>query len=420
MDNLKTKSIIVYDNGTFVSSAERLAKDFGRVMYYSPCKSAFPQKKLTLIGEGLRGVERINNFWDYIDDADCFFFPDVMDGDIQLHLESLGKKVFGSRKGEDMELDRTGMKEHMKALGLPVGKYEVVRGMDNLRKYVKGHKNTWIKINCFRGDFETLQAKNYDYISLKFDEIERELGASANEVDFICEDDLKDKVEIGYDGYSVDGIFPNKTMFGLEIKDLGYCGKMVDYKDIPEPVTHFNDVIAPTMKQYRYRNFFSTEVRVGKDKIGYMTDACTRTGSPPNELYQQMYSNFSDIVWQGANGKCIEPIPSGKWGVEVLIHCSWAEKNWLPIQFPEKYYDNIKLRDVMVLDGQHYIIPQYVGLPEVGAIVATGETLDDTLASVEEIADSIRGYYVEVPLNAIDKAKEEIEKLKSFGYDILK
>ena len=419
-DNLSTKSVIVYDNGTFVSVAERLAKDFGKVMYYSPCKSAFPQVKNALIGHGLRGVERINNFWDHIDEMDIAVFPDVMDGDIQLHLDSLGKKVFGSRKGEDMELNRDGMKEYMKELGLPVGHYEIVKGMDALRKYIKAHKNIWIKISTYRGDFETLQAKNYSYIQLKLDEIERELGAVKNEVEFICEDDLDDKVEVGYDGYCINGQFPNETMFGIEVKDLGYVGLMKPYKDLPEPVLNFNNVITPTMKAYGYKNFVSTEVRIGRDQIGFMNDFCGRTGSPPNELYQNMFTNFSQIVWEGAHGKCIDPIPENKWGVEVLIHCSWAEKNWLPIQFPEKYYDNLKFRDVCVINGQHYIIPQYVGLPEVGAIVATGDTLEAALSQVEEIADTIRGYYVEVPLNAIDKAKEEIEKLKTFGYDIFK
>src|ERR1035437_3487355 len=418
MEDLSTKTAIIYDHGTFVSIAERLGKDFGRVLYYSECKSAFPQKKLTLPGYGLQNVERINNFWDYVPEADVFVFPDVMDGDIQVHLRDLGKQVFGSFKGEDMELNRQGMKEYMKELNLPVGHYEVVKGIDALRKYCKAHKNIWVKIDTYRGDFETLQAKNYAYIELKFDEIERELGAVKNEVEFICEDDLDNKVEMGYDGYCIDGKFPTQTLQGIEVKDLGYVGVMRPYNKLPEPVKHFNDVIVPTMKQYGYRNFFSTEVRIGKDKVGYMTDACCRTGSPPNELYQNMFTNFSQIVWEGAHGRCIDPIPQSKVGVEVLVHCSWAEKNWLPIQFPEKYYDNLKFRNVCVIEGQHYIVPQYVGLPEIGAIVATGETLDEALAEVEEIADSVRGYYVDVPLNAIDKAKEEIEKFKNLGYNL--
>jgi hypothetical protein len=36
MENLKTKSVLIYDYGTFTSLAERLGKDFGKVYYYSP------------------------------------------------------------------------------------------------------------------------------------------------------------------------------------------------------------------------------------------------------------------------------------------------------------------------------------------------------------------------------------------------
>ena len=138
--NLSTKSILIYDNGTFTSVAERLARDFGKVYYYSPWKGGFPQKKFTLMGDGLKGVERVNDFWDYVDSADICFFPDVIDGDIQVHLDSLDKKVFGSRKGEDLELDRVGMKETMKDLKLPLGKYDVVkewRILENILKNIK-------------------------------------------------------------------------------------------------------------------------------------------------------------------------------------------------------------------------------------------------------------------------------------------
>ena len=224
----------------------------------------------------------------------------------------------------------------------------------------------------------------------------------------------------GYDGYTIEGQYPTKTMFGLEIKDLGYVGVMKDYKDLPKSVIDFNTAMIPILKGYKYKNFFSTEIRVGKDKIGYMIDFCARLGSPPNELYQEMFTNFSEIIWEGAHGKCIDPIPQSKFAVEILIHCPWAEKNWLPIQFPDKYYNNIKFRDVTVIKGHHYIIPQYVGLPEVGAIVATGKTIEDAFNIVEDIAETIRGYYVDVPLHAFDNAMEEIDKLKSFGYDIFK
>ena len=292
--------------------------------------------------------------------------------------------------------------------------------MDNLRKYLKEHKNVWVKISRWRGDFETLQSKNYDYISLKLDEIEHELGAWANQMEFICEEDLPDKVEVGYDGYCINGQFPTKTMFGIEIKDLGYLGVMKEYKDLPEPVINFNTKIAPLMKSYKYKNFYSSEIRVGTDKKGYMIDSCNRCGSPPNELYQEMFTNISDIIWEGAHDKCIDPIPKAKFGAEVLIHCPWAEKNWLPIQFPEKYYDSIKFRDVMDIKGQHYIIPQYVGLPEIGAIVATGNTIEETFKTIEEIAETVRGYYVDVPLHALDTAMEEVNKLKKLGYDVFK
>jgi len=133
-----------------------------------------------------------------------------------------------------------------------------------------------------------------------------------------------------------------------------------------------------------------------------------------------MYLNMAEIIYEGAGGKLIEPVVKDKIAVEALIHCSWAERNWLPILYPEKYANNIKLRNATMIDGVRYIVPQYVGLPEVGAVVATGDSMEECFDKITEIADQMKGFYIEVQNNSLDKAKEEIEKLKEFGYDLLK
>jgi len=404
----------------WVSMAERLAKDFGKVFYYSPWESAFPQLKYNLIGEGLDNVERVDDFDSYINDADIIVFPDVLLSGKQSYLADSGKKVWGSRGGDLMELDRIWMMNYLEKLGLPVIPYEVITGMDNLRKYLKSHKDIWIKVSTYRGSFETFKSVNYKYIELQLDEIERELGVWKNEQEFICEKDTPDCVEIGYDGWCVDGKYPTKVPLGLEIKDLGYVCKMKSYNELPPQLLEFNEKISPYMKKWGYKNHFSTECRIDKKGIGYTTDITSRSPSPPGELMQEMFTNYSDIIWEGAHGNCIDPIPKAKYGVEVIIKCNWAEKNTLPIQFPEKFKDNIKLKSYMKLDGTYYVIPHEIGLAEIGAVVATGNTLEEACDKVEEVADAVRGCYIDIPLNALEKAQEEIDKLKTFGYDIFK
>lgn len=416
--NLKTKSILLYDYGTFTAVAERLSRDFGRVMYYSPWKSSFPQAKFTSIGDGFDNVERINDFFDYVDEADVICFTDVGDGDIQLQLEAMGKNIWGSRKGEQLEFDRIGFRELLKDIGWPVAKYEVVKGMTDLRKYLKSHKNVWVKTNIFRGDFETFKSINYDYIETRLNEIDQSLGLMKEKLVFICEVDMPDKVELAYDGYTIDGNFPTKSLCGIEVKDLGYVGSCKEYKDLPKPVKDFNIKIAPVLKNYRYKNFFHPEMRIGKDGIGYVIDPCARFGSPPNECYQELFSNFSEIIWEGAHGNCIDPKPVNKYAVETIIHCNWAERNWLPVLCPDKYKHNIKFRNVTIQDGIYYIVPQYLGQPEIGAIVSIGDNIEGCVEEINHIAEQLKGFYIEIPSESFDKAQQEIDKFKSFGYDL--
>jgi len=420
MTNYKTKAVMVYDYGTFVGLSERLARDFGKVYYYSPWKSSFPQTKNSYLGLGLKNVERVNEFFDYIQDVDLIVFPDVMDGDLQLHLESLGCSVFGCRKGEELELNRLATKRLLKKLGLPVGEYEVVKGLTNLRKYLKEHKNIWVKVDIFRGDFETFKSVNYDFIEPRLYEIEVNLGPIKELVNFICEEDLPDKVELGFDGYCIDGKYPTKTLSGIEVKDLGYIGIFKDYNKLPDPILEVNEKLSPILKNYGYRGLFSTEVRIGKDHKGYLIDPCMRAGSPPNEVYQEMYTNLSEIMYEGARGNIVDPIVEHKFAVEVLIHSTYAETHWLSVQVPEKYYNNVKFRNCTRLDKVHYIIPQYIGLPEIGAVTVVGDSIEACTEQIDKIADEVKGFYIDIPSHALDKANEEIDKLKELGYDLFK
>jgi predicted RNase H-like HicB family nuclease len=150
-----------------------------------------------------------------------------------------------------------------------------------------------------------------------------------------------------------------------------------------------------------------------------MLDFCARLGSPPNELYQMMYKNLAEIIWYGSQGYLIDPLYEHKYGVEVFIHSSWADQNWQEVEFPSKYRENIKLRNACKFNGKYYAVPQTVGLPEVGAIVAEGDTIKETIDKIKEIADTVKGYYLEIKLDAIDTAMGQFKELEQYGVKIL-
>lgn len=417
--NLKDKTVCIYDHGLFLELGIRIAKDFKRCLYFTPWVSPFPKNNGTLIGAGLEdeGLYRINEFWDHIDEIDLFIFPDVYNSDIQQHLVNMGKRVWGSRKGDELELLRMEAKDHFKKLGLPVQPVREITGLDKLRTYLKSHDNKYIKISIYRGCFETFHAKNYKLAEPILDDLETTLGASQYVTTFIVEDaiDGDDVVETGWDGYTIDGQFPSKSLFGYEQKDCGYLACVKDVADMSPIITEYNEKIAPTLKQYQYRNFMSTEIRVGKDKVAYMTDACMRLGSPPNELYQQMMDNLAEILWEGAGGVLVEPDFNCKYGIEVMIHSDWSDKHYQAIYFPEKIRQWVKLRNLTKINGTYYVVPQEPGLPEIGAVVATGNSIDECIEKVKSYASQIEGYRIDIKVGSIADMNEVMAKGERLG-----
>jgi len=398
---------VVDSGGNYIALAQRLSKEYKKVYYTAPSwVSAYPKMHDALVGQGWDDIEAVDNPFDCYNYVDLWCFPDTYYGPFQNWLVDQGEKVWGCRSGEEMELQRDDLKEHMLKLGLPVQPYESIKGTTNLREFLKENENVYVKINKWRGLVETFHSKNYTLVKPKIDQIEHHLGAFSEEIQYVVEQPI-DGVEVGYDGWTIDGKYPEYCLSGIEIKDKCYVGEWMEYKDIPTQITDFNVAMSDTFKGYGFRGFFSTEIRVA-DKP-YMIDFTARTPCPPGELYHLMISNLGECIWAGANGELRVPTAAKKFGVELMINSDEAKHNFQPIYYPDKYADNIKLKKSCIIDAVRYVIPMSES-EDVGAIVAIGDTLEEAIDEVLVISETIEGLGLQIRKDAVEGAVEELNK----------
>jgi hypothetical protein len=416
--NLKEKTVCIYDDGLFMFLAERLARDFKVCYLFTPWKSDYPRAQDDAIGEGIKGVKRISDFWDYIDEIDLFVFPGLYQGDIQNHLVDLGKRVWGSKNGDCLERYRLEANERFKKLGMPRPEMESVTGIGELRERLQDVDNRYIKVSNYRKDFETWKHENYKLSEPILDELEHRLGKNKDKYEFIIETPIsgEDVVEFGYDGFCIDGQFPSKTIIGYEIKDVAYCCHVKKHEDLSPLITDFTDKISSTLKKFRYRNFFHTEGRTGKEKIPRVIDVTCRAGSPPSEVLVEMISNLDEVMWYGADGELIEPVFEAKYGIEIMIDSSWAgESRWQAIDYPKEISRWVKLRSYTIIDGMHYVIPKYQDFDNCGAVVAIGDTMQECFDKVKKYAGQIKGHKIDINCGSIDKLNEVIKRGEVIG-----
>ena len=399
-----------------MSLAERLTRDFGRVLLHCPVAGSFPTMNAGMAGYGLPGVEKVYDiFGKHFAEVDCFVFPDLGHADIAVYLESIGKRVWGARRGEKIEQRRELCKQIMEENGLPVQPWKVVRGMKALRSHLEANEHQHIKIDRWRGLTESFFSPKYETVAPKLDELEHALGCFKELIEFIVEDDLPDRVEAGIDSYCIDGRYPVQTLVGIEAKDCGYCGQMVEWPTIPEELRRWNETMAPEFEGFGYRGFLSNEIRIGKDKVPYMIDATCRMPCPPSELWQEMFTNLAEIIWEGADGNLVEPEPAAKWGCEVILKSPFAEKNHQPVIFPKQYASQIKLFNSCEVEGNRYVLPLDDEMEEIGAVVGWGDTLEAAIEHAKEAGESVEGYKIKFNLGSAEGINEEIAKLEELG-----
>lgn len=411
------KVAMICTHPIFASQAERLARDFGKVYLVIPWQShSFPTLNAGRVGEGLKNVIKIDSIWGKeLDEADIVIFPDIYFPSEQIRLEKMGKTVWGARNGEEIELWRDTCKQIMEGVGLPVQSWKSIKGISALKQHLKSHDNQHVKISKWRGSFETFKAESYDLVEAKLDEMAVKMGCFKELVDLIVEDDIPDAVEIGTDTYCIDGQYPSSTMVGIEVKDLGFCGEFVQWNSIPEPITRWNEAMAPVFARYGYRGWLSNEIRIGKDLVPYCIDPTCRSPSPPGELLQEFYANYAEIIWEGAHGRIVDPVPVARFGVQVIMKSDFAVEHSLQIDFDPEFGDQIKIYNPAAVDGHHFCVPQDEQMPECGAIIGWGDTLEEAIKHMEKAADSVKAYGIKIPRGSIKDAKEQMDELETLG-----
>ncbi len=276
MSDASSRTILLYDHSSFTSLAERLVRDFARVLYFSPWVSAFPRLADVAPGEGIEGVERVYDFWDAVDEADVIAFPDSYDGDIQDFLRRLGKNVWGSGGAAFLELDRLASRDLQKFLGIAVPPTERVMGLENLRSMLEGVEDRWVKVSCFRDEMETYHHEKSFITDTWLDVLAEKYGPLKMKVEFIVEEGVPG-TEIGWDCHSVDGKFAQLGLIGLEAKDRGLLGSLVEFSALPEKVRGVYEKLGPALAEGNFRNYLTIEMRLEKEgQEPVVIDPCCR------------------------------------------------------------------------------------------------------------------------------------------------
>ena len=364
-----------------------MARDdgFGRVLYHTPHEEGFSDINKGILGYGYDRVEWCKNPWKVKRDVDCFIFPDIEHSGEQEELESQGYPVWGSRSGDSLETNRIKFHKALKDVGLDVPNFVELTGITKLRDYLKvNDKPCYIKITGpWRANWETCRFRSWKLDETMIDCRAAKLGPVAKVMVFLVFEPIDTKLEIGGDTWNVDGRWPALMLHGDEAKDKAYLAVVTKREDMPPQVQNVLDAFGPLLAPYRYRNFWSMEIRV-KGTEAFFGDATTRTPFPSTASHLEIWKNLPKIIEAGARGELIEPEPAAKYCGEVMVNIKCDENCSATAEMPKELMRWLKPADCYVIDGVLCFTP---GTHEVGWMGAIGDSVEEVVNNIKQQCD---------------------------------
>lgn len=377
---------LVIDSGLFLPFARRLAEDCKRVLFYNPDRNSFPSLKKGSIGDGFPDIEHTLDFWPLLKDVDAVCFPDVGHAGLQIHLEEMGIPVWGSRRGDSIEINREKFMRMLRDSGLEVPEYSVVVGISALADHLRDKEDQYIKISRWRGDMETTHWRNWVMDNGWIDWMAVNLGPLKHLMRFLVFPAIDTPLEIGADSYSILGLWPSVLLCGTEIKDQCYYGSVTQKAEMPKPILEVMEALSPLLAKHKYKNQISMEIRV-KDDRAFFQDATQRASMPGSASQQLLWKNFSEIVWAGANGELVEPDPVGRFSIEAMITTKSSKECWDIVELPEELERSVRFSNCCLVNGAYCFPPDEFTSGDLGWLCAVSDTPQGALEEAKTLCD---------------------------------
>jgi hypothetical protein len=409
------------DYGSFVSLAECMAGSVRRSFYYSPFEQEFLGIDRCVIGDGLPHADRIDDFMDpsVYDSIDLWLFPDIGYGGLQRYLKRDGKLVWGSMGASDLELYRGAFLDLLRELGLPVVHSVKVRGVTALANHLKTVKRKWVKISRFRDNMETWFHLDWEHSRYKLDELAVAFFGLKETINFVVQDEIAEEdgqpvVEIGYDGWSVDGYYPERSFQGYEKKNELYLGGWLEYQDLPKEVRMVNHKMAGVLRQYCYRNFIASELRIKGDQTNFI-DPTLRLPGQTGEHLQKTCSNLPEVIYEGAQGNLIIPQFTHRFATEATVHYTAGSDGAKVLRIPEEARPFFKGYHYCEHEGLYHFPPHKTD--EVGVIIGQGDTVKEAIDDLKANFDLIKDEPVSIEVSGFVDLIREIDDAEENGVE---
>lgn len=419
MTDLSSRSCLVFDTGgANVSTALRLSREFGRVYYSTKFSRGFDRLPEACPGMGFKEIEWLYDPFSV--KPDIWVFPDCFDAGLQLYLEEKGERVWGSRNGSVLEHKRKFFLDKVKEFGLETPDYAEFIGLTNLKywlaNYLSDKGECFVKCSYWRGSVETHHHINMELSRTWFTHLEKELGGLVEQVPFVIIEPVDSVTEVGYDGYCIDGAFPDTSMQGIEGKDKTYIGTVTDWDELPEQVRQVNDAFRGYLRNANYRNRWSTEIRITDGDGFFFLDPTCRIPSPAGESQLANETNTGEIYWHGATGELVQPVYRKQFAVQLVIEHEDEMCDWRPVEVPEERKDQVFLKYACKVDGTFWIPPQTHD-SICGWVVGIGDSIQEAIDEATDTAKALQSQSLKINPESLAESLKAVQEQEKAGIE---
>lgn len=408
--------MLVWDYGSQVRFAQKMAETYQRVYYYNPTiHDGFEEVRDVEIGSGLPEVIKVKEWASVIKDVDIVAFTDCYEPKVQQYFMDMDIPVFGSMASSLLETDRIFLKHAMEAVGLPMGKFETAEGIDYLESLLREKEDVYIKSN-HRGNHETTKWKNWKLSKGEIRRMRKDMGIFGTNEMYVIEEKIDGIAEIGIDTFCIDGRYPSNVLTGIEVKDLGYVGCFMGYSELPKQLRNVTEAMSPLFADLGYRGAHSNEVIIGKDREGYLIDLTQRLPQPPGDAMANAITNYAECITMVANG--IVPVVRNeyKYVCQFILKSNIAEIDDTPIVVPDQYKKYVSVKNLFVdPEGTWYYCRRGMKMNEIGSVCGYGDTLNQAIEMASEISESLECEDACVDLSCINGGLDSLKALARAG-----